>query len=355
MIFAQSINFVSLREKTFLCLSSFAQVIPFLWWIVTWRKKVKTLDVILQIGAHRTASTSFQTYLRQNSDALGDMNVGYWGPFRLRGGLLYGITPNVKMGEGAAQFARAQGRLAIHLERSRNKGLQHLLISEENMLGSMRHNFASRSLYPAAGERIARYIAAFRGSVKAIHLSLRCPSSYWTSAFSYCIPRGVLVPRQARIDALAQATRTWRDVITDIAAAAPDTAIFVSTYEQHASAPHRLLSYLLAQRHPEPRAQIWRNKRPLAQELLRLPLGQRELCRLESQIVAHHWEPFSRLQKAQMQENYADDLFWLRAGADGLAHLLEDPKSEKTGYPAKLDFVNKGHRYDARQRLARPR
>jgi hypothetical protein len=223
------------------------------------------------------------------------------------------------------------------------------------MLGKMRHNFFEQALYPAAGERLARYVGAFDGSVKALHISLRCPSTYWTSALSFCIPRGVRVPREKRITALAQSPRTWRNVITDIAAATPDTSIFVSTYEQHASAPQTLLSYLLGYAAPRPKSPIWRNRRPSLPELKRLPLGMNERAKLEAHIHDNRWEPFTPAQRAAFQESYADDLFWLRAGADGLAHLLEDPKPQETGYPAKLDFAHKGHEHDARYRLASPR
>ena len=111
-----------------------------------------------------------------------------------------------------------------------------------------------------------------------------------------------------------------------------------------AAAPERLLSCLLGQPMPAPQAQIWRNKRPSIQELLRLPMGDAEQDRLRARISGTRWEPFTATQKARLQERYADDLFWLRAGADGLAHLLEDPKSEKTEFPAHMDFVNKFQR-----------
>ena len=163
------------------------------------------------------------------------------------------------------------------------------------------------------------------------------------------------MPEAPKMRALANDIRTWRDVVMDVAAGAPDVQIFISTYEQHGAAPERLLSYLLGQHMPAPNKQIWCNKRPSAQELLRLPLGIAELQRVSEQISGIRWDPFTAVQKAQMQERYADDLFWLRAGADGLAHLLEDPKSEMTGYPTELDFANKGQSYDARQRMARPR
>ena len=54
------------------------------------------------------------------------------------------------------------------------------------------------------------------------------------------------------------------------------------------------------------------------------------------------WDPFNDLQRATLREIWADDLFWLRAGADGLAQWLEEetpilqavkaPGAEDRGY-----------------------
>lgn len=312
------------------------------------------MDVTLQIGAHRTASTSFQTYLRRSSGALEQQGIGFWGPLRVRKGLMHGIIPDPALGQGPLAFARAQGRIALQLERSRQRGLSQLIVSDENMLGLMRHNLSSEQFYPSAGERIARYVAAFRDSVKLIHLSMRSQSSYWPSALSFCIPRGVRVPMQKRIDALANQKRDWRDVITDVAAAAPNVPIFVSTYEQFGDRPRALLSYLTDTQAPRLSKQVWRNQRPALNDLLKLPLSLSEKERLTAQTEQQRWEPFSPHQRAALQERYADDLFWLRSGADGLVQFLEDPTPSETRHPAQMGYVNKGQTYDTRQRLARP-
>ena len=124
------------------------------------------VDVILQPGAHRTASTSFQTYLRQSNAALAEQGIGFWGPLRLRKGVMHGVMPDGLQGHGPIAFARAQGRIGLHLERSAQLGLSQIILSEENLLGKMRYNISREALYPSAGERIARTIAAFRGSIK---------------------------------------------------------------------------------------------------------------------------------------------------------------------------------------------
>lgn len=312
------------------------------------------MDVILHIGAHRTASTSFQTYLRRSAPVLAEHGIGFWGPLRLRRGPFHGIIPNPQLGVGTVAFARAQGRIGLHLDRAARNGTAQLIVSDENMLGQMRENIARASLYPAAGERLARFTAAFRGSARAIYLSIRDLSHYWPSALSFAIPRGVRVPGPRTVQALADQPRDWRDVITDLAAAAPEIPIFVSTYERHADAPARVLQALTGQLLPDPPRPIRRNERPSTQHLLQLPLSDLEIARLHARNLAGRWTPFDSAQIAALNERYADDLFWLRAGADGLAHFMEDPKTAETGSPAGLRFANRGQSYDTRQRLAGP-
>ena len=53
-----------------------------------------TMKVILHTGAHRCATTSFQEYMRQNAQPLACQGIGFWGPYRTRGGALFhGIQP----------------------------------------------------------------------------------------------------------------------------------------------------------------------------------------------------------------------------------------------------------------------
>ena len=59
------------------------------------------MDVILHIGAHRTATTTFQHYMRGQSSELARAGIGFWGPWRTRGGLFSGVMPGpVAIGGG---------------------------------------------------------------------------------------------------------------------------------------------------------------------------------------------------------------------------------------------------------------
>lgn len=312
------------------------------------------MDVILHIGAHRTGSTSFQAYMRSNSAQLTQMSLGYWGPHRARAGLFHGILPNPDLGIGQAAFQRAQGRINLGIARSQARGVTRLLVSDENILGTMRHNIRSASLYPAAGERVARFIAAFGGQVHRIGVQIRGLDSYWPSACSFCIPRGLPVPKAGRMRRLGAQQRNWRDVITDIAAAAPQVTIYVTTFEQCAARPDLVLGGWTGQDMPAQPGLIWRNRRPDLNALLTLPLARAERDQLRSSCQGDTWTPFSPAQSAALRERYSDDLFWLRAGADGLAIFLEDTKATQTGITSHTGFAIKGQRYDTARRLARP-
>ena len=77
------------------------------------------MDIILHLGAHRTATTSFQHYLRANAAGLGAAGIGVWGPETTRDGLLAGVIPPRGSRPAMAQLTRARGRVGLRLERMR--------------------------------------------------------------------------------------------------------------------------------------------------------------------------------------------------------------------------------------------
>ncbi|NIY98686.1 hypothetical protein HC022_21390, partial [Salipiger sp. HF18] len=66
------------------------------------------MDIILHLGAHRAASTSFQTYLRGADAQLAGQGIGVWGLWRTRKGLFHGLMePGARPGDAQ----RAAGRV----------------------------------------------------------------------------------------------------------------------------------------------------------------------------------------------------------------------------------------------------
>ena len=318
------------------------------------------MDVILHIGAHRCATTSFQNYLRANSDTLDQQGIGFWGPRRTRNGLLRGIVPKIGAGAWRDQQRRGVGRVRMNLARSSGLGVKSLVVTDENMLGSVRENLRFCELYCGAGERMARYGEAFDGRIRHILLNVRSLDTYWASALGFSLTRGRNLPGHAALVRLAASPRSWRDVITDVACAIPDATIWVAPFEVFAGRPEAQLSAVAGIKAPKAQA------RERLNATLHLPalraLGKELNENWDLPDGDGRWLPFAPDQTAALRENYADDLLWLTGGADGLARLLPDPdkipnpKTERAGTSLPTADMTRGRIHDRQERhMARAR
>lgn len=287
------------------------------------------MDVILHIGAHRCATTTFQNYLRQNTAWLRRDDTGFWGPRRTRGGLFQGLMPAAaELLTGHDPQRRAVGRVRMNLERCTEAGVRRLIVSDENMMGTMQENLRMAELYCGVGERMARYAQAFEGYVSDIMLNVRALDSFWASLMGYGVTRGRGVPGAAALDRLVRGPRSWRHVIEDVACAFPGTRIRVLPFETFGGRPETQLEVMTGRPAPKTHARGWLNATPRLPKL-RAWLGREGAGSLPE--GSGRWHPFTPSQATALREIYADDLMWLAAGADGLATLVEDPDKNRAG------------------------
>lgn len=318
----------------------------------------RAMDVILHIGAHRCATTSFQNYLRHNAERLAVQGVGFWGPHRTRGGLLRGVIPRPGPAIWRHPQRRAAGRVRLALDRCERRGVRTLMVSDENVLGSMRDNRMAADLYPAAGERVARHAAAFGDRLSAVVLNVRALDHYWASVLGYGVARGFGLPGARRLEAIAAGSRGWRDVVTDVACAAPGAEILVLPFERFAGRPEAQLRVMADCDAPASHARERVNATPRLPRLRELLPASEAACLPDGD---GRWMPFSTRQVADLKERYADDLLWLASGAGGLAQLVEDdtdtagknPRAQMTR--GRQDDQDQGRLAGAgRERAARP-
>ncbi|MGZ2258685.1 hypothetical protein [Roseobacter sp. A03A-229] len=312
------------------------------------------MDVILHVGAHRTGTKTFQDYMRRQAEPLAEANVGYWGPGRTRRGLFSGLVPKPEVVKGRDLRRRAEGRIQLQLTSARARGLQTLLISDENMIGSVRDNMRSGSLYPAIGERMARFARAFEGQLSTVILCTRSLEYYWGSAIACGVARGHAVPERDKLRGIAQAARSWRDVITDLACALPDAEIRVMPFESFAGRPEGLLEQGAGVAAPRDMERGWLNRAPSLPELRRV-LADRGADGSALPFGMGRWNPFTPEETAALREAYADDMMWLVAGADGLATLTEDKARTRAATTLPAGAQTKGHGNEHKERqMARP-
>jgi hypothetical protein len=318
----------------------------------------RIMDVILHVGVHRTGSTTFQSYIRRNTSQLTERGIGYWGPQRTRRGLFYGIFPSPRRNLGRNAQSRAEGRVQMQLARSDKNGVRKLLISDENMIGSVRHNLRKRSLYPAIGERMARFARAFDGRVTHVVLNIRAQDLYWSSSIAYGVARGHRMLPAEGFQNMADARRSWRDVITDVACAFPDTQIRVLPFERYQGRADAMLEACIDEEAPKDVAPEWLNRAPDVNGLRQILAERGDISGLKllgTNIGARRWVPFDDTQNAHLREAYADDLHWLVSGADGLATLTEDTMTENwdqtgTGNIPHFDPLTRGQQHDKQER-----
>lgn len=303
------------------------------------------MDVILHMGAHRTATTTFQHYMRDHVDGLSTQKLAYWGPERARGTVFPGLFRNSIAPKGRNLAKRAEGRIRLFAAQAKVQGVEQLLVSDENLLGNCKQNIRAERLYPAAGERTARISAAFAGRVRRIVLSIRSQDLWWASACALTVSRGHPVPSARRLANIAQSRRSWRDVITDMACAAPGAQIDVLTFEAVTGQPERVLRTALEREVPTDTRHRWLNRSPDVQALRTGLADQGSDPDLLPDELGR-WQPFTPEQTAIMRENYADDLHWLLAGADGLARLTEDTCPNRAERYLPSGAFKKGQRHD---------
>lgn len=305
------------------------------------------MQTCLHLGAHRCATTSFQEYLRQNAAELETQGIGFWGPRRTRNGLLHGVLPTPSVVNSTALAKRAQGRIRMNLNHSRERGIQQLIVSDENLIGSTRTNLRLGGLYSGVGERLARYAEAFDGQISSVALNIRSLESYWTSALTYAVTRGHRVPSHLQLQNLAESSRSWRDVISDIACAMPGVEIQVLPFEIFCGRPELQLQLLSNCEAPRNHARVRLNASLRLEDLRAHVLTNTALELPEGE---GRWRPFDETQSAMLRENYSDDLMWLTAGADGLAQLVQDPEHQAAGLNLPQTDMTRGRPHDKQNR-----
>lgn len=307
------------------------------------------MKVFLHAGAHRCATTTFQEYMRQNRGLTAMQGVGYWGPQVTRSGLFQGVLPGPQILPKTDPAKRAKGRIKLKLAAERASGFSQLVISDENILGSMRQNLHQGTLYADAGERLSRFASAFDGELTDVVLNIRALDHYWASTLTYGVARGFPFPTQAGLERYAQSQRSWRDVITDVATALPDVNIWVQPFEIFGGRPNAQLASMTDIRAPRAHARIRLNRSPRVEELSTYLLDE-DAAKLGDQFGI--WRPFNEEQTALLREAYADDMMWLTGGADGLAQIAADNEDQAEEYLTFRKTLTRGRPNDQNQRLA---
>lgn len=316
------------------------------------------MKTIVHLGPHRCATTTFQKYLRRNRSRLGEQGVVFWGPESLRReGLFKGLYagPSACIDKAAVRAARQ--RIAKAFAEAEQHGAQVLIISEENMLGSIRGNLRQAGLYPDARLRLSAFARALGRPVDRVVFGLRPLQDYWASALAYAVKRGAALPDAGRLRKLAFGPRSWQDVLEDVAAVFPWAWIELHRFADFADAPDARLRVLLGDTAHVPRFKpdVRFNEAPDL-PALRALLSERGIeNRLP--LCEGRWQPFDRAERSALGEIYSDDLFAFRASRANRLQMI-DKTGQDTQTPDDTGLspalaATRGQGYDQARRMGR--
>ena len=287
------------------------------------------MDVTLHLGAHRTGTTTLQKYLENNRDHLDGIGTEFWGPKQTRSGLFTGLEkkPGALTEQEVFQGERACDLIRMELDQLEMKGVKSLIVSEENMIGSMWGNLSSGCLYPDAQARLQRFVDGFGGHCMRVALSIRSYEDYWASVLTFLVQSGRMIPTKQEIDRVVTQPRRWRDVITEVAAVFPSAELVVWPFEAMAGQVNEQLALLNGGITPvQMRGQNkWHNASAAGSKLRQL-LNDGGHTGLAAKIPdgSTRWQPYGAPEIATFQAQYDEDIAWLRSGADGIARYEDN-------------------------------
>ncbi|MBU2993909.1 hypothetical protein Q4555_11250 [Octadecabacter sp. 1_MG-2023] len=164
-----------------------------------------------------------------------DCGVAIWGPRRLRDTEGFQATTR-RLDDDAEPIDKAAAvaldalasQITEDAAAERARGVNTLVLSEENLMGSMGNNFRSGVFYGDVAQRLAAYDSLLPQSPDRIAMGVRDYGAVWTSAFHYLPQVGKSAPpRETARDTLLDSRRGWPEVVRDVAKIWPDSPMLL--------------------------------------------------------------------------------------------------------------------------------
>ncbi|PPB80315.1 hypothetical protein LV82_02190 [Albidovulum inexpectatum] len=301
------------------------------------------MQLTLHIGAHRTGSTALQQLCRRRRDWLRGYGIAFWGPRTMRAGRRRDFVPRVARGGGPGarrpDLAGVVHEMHVAFAAEAESGIDHILVSEENLLGAMAETYADGTLYWDARDWLAATAELFPVQPDQIFLCIRDYASLAVSIYSHLICRKPMGPfDDQRMMRLGQ-SRGWVDVVRDIHTVFPDSRIVVWQYDSSRQAVSKALARMigpdLARELGDPPRAAGRSASAYAVfELLQLGArgdwGDREAYREEAERIrgalpGPRLSPFSADQLKILQSRFENDWRLLAEGAVNGVELCDPP------------------------------
>lgn len=281
--------------------------------------------IVLHVGAHRTGTTLFQEYLRRSTDIARKSGIFVRGIAETRRGLLRNIMYR-EIEEDLHDDRGALGELRESIESDSHR----VLISDENILGTMEGNFLSNKLYPDPVERVSR-IGQVLPEFDTIYLSIRPYTTWWMSAFSYLQSTGRLVFNKDMFERIAENDRGWPQIVSELLEGFPEIRVIVREYRYQIDNPKRQFREVTGWRDLSdfPNYRQVTNK-SVGLEKLEMDLRDQGRIRLADALRSDSgFGPFTEREYHSLQERYTKDVWRVVLMLRDRGRLLIDPETKR--------------------------
>lgn len=179
------------------------------------------MDVTLHLGAHKTASTYLQRRLEGSANALRHHGVVAYGPRLLREMVQHRIGNSLPRHRSAFRQGRAQ---VVHelICKEERAGVQRLVLSEEQLLGSVRELVLGEEFYENALTNLRAVSVALNGRPVTAVMAVRSYDRFLVSAYGQTLRGGHYLRFDSALrERMLNLRRGWPDLVGDIASALP--------------------------------------------------------------------------------------------------------------------------------------
>lgn len=162
-----------------------------------------------------------------------DCGVALWGPRRLRdmkgfksAESKFDDQGNPINGEAIRTLDALAAQFAADIDFEQQRGVKTIVMSEENILGTMTKNFQEKEFYPKVANRLRAYARLLPLTPRKIAMGVREYGAVWSSAYFYSEQRGrKLPPPQELRTVMTEDALGWLRVTRDVHKVWPDAPI----------------------------------------------------------------------------------------------------------------------------------
>ncbi len=253
--------------------------------------------VHIHLGLHKTASTHLQAAITRAEPELRAAGIAWIGPGPIRKGKT-GILEAI---DGSASPGRARRWLKRFAQ-----DCPLLVISEENILGTMEDNFLGPEPGPylRGPERLAALLSALELHEVRLFAALRHPADYYSSCYRFHVRRNGFLPWKAYSSRVKLADLRWQPLLSDLAALPGVAGLTAWRHEDYPLYGPTILGALLGPGHPPVSLSGHANRGMGAEDLRALYRSHG----LRPDFRGPGFRPFGLLQRLRADARYAKDL-----------------------------------------------